>query len=214
MVLARNVSSVSHRADMSRSSSCSARQGVGAADRPDRAWRSWQVSRQPHNFWVTLVKAAKKEAQAKAALLASVQAQQDEMILEASTRATIDALVGEGFSASHGRVSASRTLRDQREALGRHVPVPITRETRCDKLSWRRRSQRGSPPRLIWTPSSRGRTKCARSLSSHCKPKVLQMFRELNQDPVIRFDVAIVPQIRNTIQRSCSVATTRPSRLS
>ena len=64
-----------------------------------------QVSRQPHDFWVTLVKAAKKEAQAKAALLASVQAQQDEMILEASTRATIDALVGEGFS-------ASRTLRD------------------------------------------------------------------------------------------------------
>jgi hypothetical protein len=103
-VLARNVSSVSHRADMSRSSSCSARQGAGAADRPDRAWRSAQVSRQPH-FWVTLVKAAKKEAQAKAALLASVQAQQDEMILEASTRATIDALVGEGFS-------ASRTLRD------------------------------------------------------------------------------------------------------
>ena len=64
-----------------------------------------QVSRQPHDFWVTLVKAAKKEAQAKAALLASVQAQQDEMILEASTRATIDALVGEGFS-------ASRTLRN------------------------------------------------------------------------------------------------------
>ena len=41
----------------------------------------------------------------KAALLASVQAQQDEMILEASTRAIIDALVGEGFS-------ASRSLRD------------------------------------------------------------------------------------------------------
>ena len=50
-------------------------------------------------------KADKKEAQAKAALLASVQAQRDETILEAPTKATIDALVGEGFS-------TSRTLRD------------------------------------------------------------------------------------------------------
>ena len=125
-MLARTVSSVSHRADMSRSSSSSARQGAGAADRPDRAWRSWQVSRQPHDFWVTLVKAAKKEAQAKAALLASVQAQQDEMILEASTRATIDALVGEGFS-------ASRTLRDHVKRWADMIHAEYAGETRCDK---------------------------------------------------------------------------------
>ena len=87
-----------------------------------------QVSRQPHDFWVTLlvVKAAKKEAQAKAALLASVQAQQDEIILEASTRATIDALVGEGFS-------ASRTLRDHVKRWADMIRAEYAGETRCDK---------------------------------------------------------------------------------
>ncbi len=44
-------------------------------------------------------KANKKDAKATAALLASVQAQRDETILEAPTRATIDALVGEGLNA-------------------------------------------------------------------------------------------------------------------
>jgi hypothetical protein len=44
-------------------------------------------------------KADKKDAKATAALLASVQARRDETILEAPTRATIDALVGEGFNA-------------------------------------------------------------------------------------------------------------------
>ena len=69
-----------------------------------------------HEFLVTLVtqlfeaeaqakKADKKEAQATAALLANVQAQRENTILEASTKATIDALVGEGFN-------APRTLRD------------------------------------------------------------------------------------------------------
>ncbi len=50
-------------------------------------------------------KADKKEAQATAALLATVQAQRENTILEASTKASIDALVGEGFN-------APRTLRD------------------------------------------------------------------------------------------------------
>ena len=69
-----------------------------------------------HEFLVTLVtqlfeaeaqakKADKKEAQATAALLATVQAQRENTILEPSTKATIDALVGEGFN-------APRTLRD------------------------------------------------------------------------------------------------------
>ena len=69
-----------------------------------------------HEFLVTLVtqlfeaeaqakKADKKEAQATAALLATVQAQRENTILETSTKATIDALVGEGFN-------AARTLRD------------------------------------------------------------------------------------------------------
>jgi hypothetical protein len=69
-----------------------------------------------HEFLVTLVtqlfeaeaqakKADKKEAQATAALLATVQAQRENTILEASTKASIDALVGEGFN-------APRTLRD------------------------------------------------------------------------------------------------------
>jgi hypothetical protein len=69
-----------------------------------------------HEFLVTLVTqlfeaeaqaktADKKEAQATAALLATVQAQRENTILEASTKATIDALVGEGFN-------APRTLRD------------------------------------------------------------------------------------------------------
>ncbi len=71
-----------------------------------------------HEFLVTLVtqlfeaeaqakKADKKEAQpeATAALLATVQAQRENTILEASTKATIDALVGEGLN-------AARTLRD------------------------------------------------------------------------------------------------------
>ena len=69
-----------------------------------------------HEFMVTLVtqlfeaeaqakKADKKEAQATAALLATVQAQRENTILEASTKAAIDALVGEGFN-------APRTLRD------------------------------------------------------------------------------------------------------
>ena len=49
--------------------------------------------------------ADKKEAQATAALLATVQAQRENTILEASTKASIDALVGEGFN-------APRTLRD------------------------------------------------------------------------------------------------------
>ena len=88
--------------------------------------KAGQVSRQPHDFWVTLVKAAKKQAQAKAALLASVQAQQDEMILEASTRATIDALVGEGFS-------ASRTLRDHVKRWADMIRAEYAGETRCDK---------------------------------------------------------------------------------
>jgi hypothetical protein len=69
-----------------------------------------------HEFLVTLVtqlfeaeaqakKADKKEAQATAALLATVQAQRENTILEASTKASIDTLVGEGFN-------APRTLRD------------------------------------------------------------------------------------------------------
>ena len=71
-----------------------------------------------HEFLVTLVtqlfeaeaqakKADKKEAQATAALLATVQAQRENTILEASTKASIDSdtLVGEGFN-------APRTLRD------------------------------------------------------------------------------------------------------
>ena len=69
-----------------------------------------------HEFLVTLVtqlfeaeaqakKADKKEAQATSALLATVQAQRENTTLEASTKATIDALVGEGFN-------APRTLRD------------------------------------------------------------------------------------------------------
>jgi hypothetical protein len=69
-----------------------------------------------HEFLVTLVtqlfeaeaqakKADKKEALATAALLANVQAQRENTILEASTKAAIDALVGEGFN-------APRTLRD------------------------------------------------------------------------------------------------------
>ena len=69
-----------------------------------------------HEFLVTLVtqlfeaeaqakKADKKEAQATSALLATVQAQRENTTLEASTKATIDALVGEGFN-------AARTLRD------------------------------------------------------------------------------------------------------
>ena len=69
-----------------------------------------------HEFLVTLVtqlfeaeaqakKADKKEAQATAALLATVQAQRENTILEASTKAAIDALVGEGFN-------APRTLRN------------------------------------------------------------------------------------------------------
>ncbi len=44
-------------------------------------------------------KADKKDAKATAALLASVQAQRGETILEAPTRATIDALFGEGLNA-------------------------------------------------------------------------------------------------------------------
>ena len=75
-----------------------------------------QVNTELHEFLVTLVtqlfeaeaqakKADKKEAQATAALLATVQAQRENTILEASTKATIDALVGEGFN-------APRTLRD------------------------------------------------------------------------------------------------------
>ena len=75
-----------------------------------------QDSPELHEFLVTLVtqlfeaeaqakKADKKEAQATAALLATVQAQRENTILEASTKATIDALVGEGFN-------AARTLRD------------------------------------------------------------------------------------------------------
>ena len=87
------------------------------------ASRSWSGR---SAIWVMLVKAAKKEAQAKAALLASVQAQQDETILEASTRATIDALVGEGFS-------ASRTLRDHVKRWAEMIRAEYAGETRCDK---------------------------------------------------------------------------------
>ena len=75
-----------------------------------------QDSPELHEFLVTLVtqlfeaeaqakKADKKEAQATAALLATVQAQRENTTLESSTKATIDALVGEGFN-------APRTLRD------------------------------------------------------------------------------------------------------
>ena len=75
-----------------------------------------QCNPELHEFLVTLVtqlfeaeaqakKADKKEAQATAALLATVQAQRENTILEASTKASIDALVGEGFN-------APRTLRD------------------------------------------------------------------------------------------------------
>jgi len=75
-----------------------------------------QVNTELHEFLVTLVtqlfeaeaeakKADKREAQATAALLATMQAQRENTILEASTKATIDALVGEGFN-------APRTLRD------------------------------------------------------------------------------------------------------
>jgi hypothetical protein len=69
-----------------------------------------------HEFLVTLVtqlleaeekakKADEKEVQAKAALLANVQAHREKTVLDASTRANIDALVGEGFG-------APRTFRD------------------------------------------------------------------------------------------------------
>ena len=75
-----------------------------------------QVNNQLHDFLVTLVtqlfeaeaqakKADKNEAQARAALLASVQAQCEGDILDTSTNAIIDALVGKGFN-------ASRTLRE------------------------------------------------------------------------------------------------------
>ncbi len=50
-------------------------------------------------------KADKKEAQATAALLVNVQAQRESTILGASTKATIDALIVEGFN-------AARMLRD------------------------------------------------------------------------------------------------------
>jgi hypothetical protein len=77
---------------------------------------AWQVNSQLHDFLVTLVtqlfeaeaqakKADKNEAQARAALLASVQAQCEGDILDTSTNATIDTLVGKGFN-------ASRTLRE------------------------------------------------------------------------------------------------------
>jgi hypothetical protein len=74
-----------------------------------------------HEFLVTLVtqlfeaeaqakKADKKEAQATAALLATVQAQRENTILEASTKASIDALVGEATASARlphaGRVQA------------------------------------------------------------------------------------------------------------
>ena len=107
-----------------------------------------------HEFLVTLVtqlfeaeaqakKADKKEAQATAALLANVQAQREQTILEVCTKATIDALVGEGFN-------AARTLRDHvKRSADMILPSTRTRETRFGKLSLRTRSQRGSPPRLI-----------------------------------------------------------------
>ncbi len=113
--------------------------GAGAADRPDRAWRSW--ANQPRNskLLVTLVTqlfeaedqaktAEKKGAQATAAVLASVRVYRDETTeLEATTRATIDALVGEGLN-------ARRTIARPREALGRHDPcrsrLPSTRKKR------------------------------------------------------------------------------------
>ena len=88
-------------------------------------------------------KADKKEAQATAALLANVQAQREQTILEVCTKATIDALVGEGFN-------AARTLRDHvKRSADMILPSTRTRETRFGKLSLRRRSQRSSPPRLI-----------------------------------------------------------------
>jgi hypothetical protein len=163
-----------------------------------------QVSRQPHDFWVTLVKAAKKEAQAKAALLASVQAQRDEMILEASTRATIDALVGEGFS-------ASRTLRDHVKRWADMIRAEYAGDT-LRQGSAREGARREA---LRHTRSERRAAEGGPSAQGHHRviatQKVLQMLRELSQDPVIQFSS---PQIRNTIQRSCSVATTGSSRLS
>jgi hypothetical protein len=160
-----------------------------------------QVSRQPHDFWVTLVKAAKKEAQAKAALLASVQAQQDEMILEASTRATIDALVGEGFS-------ASRTLRDHVKRWADMIRAEYAGDT-LRQGSAREGARREA---LRHTRSERraagGRTECARPSSGLCNPKALQMFREIRS----RHSVLVSPDQEH--DPAFSIATTRSSRLS
>ena len=101
------------------------------------ASRSWSGR---SAIWVMLVKAAKKEAQAKAALLASVQAQQDEMILEASSHHR---------RARWRRIQRLPELARPREALGRHNPCRVRGRHAATRLSSRRRSQRGSPPHPI-----------------------------------------------------------------
>jgi hypothetical protein len=84
-----------------------------------------QVNPELHEFLVTLVtqlfeaeaqakKADKKEAQATAALLANVQAQRENTILEAPTKATMEALV------NWRRIQRRKDVARPREVLGRH----------------------------------------------------------------------------------------------
>ena len=118
---------------------------------------------QLHELLVTLVtqlfeaeaqanKADKKEAQATAALLATVQAQRENAILEASTKATIDALVGEGFN-------APRTLRDH---VKRWADMISAGPSRCGSLSTANRTARRFSHGCTRATSAKG---AARSLT-------------------------------------------------
>jgi hypothetical protein len=101
--------------------------------------------------------ADKKEAQATAALLASVQAQREGDVLDASTKATIDRLVGEGFNApltlrDHVKRWADMiraeyeadTLRQAQLAKALAEGLSATPDTRTEQqrpiLNWARRS--------------------------------------------------------------------------